>query len=54
MIEWLTGQPGLLMFGNCCLMPVAFTMLGMFLARRRPRFRSPVTFERGYDEVEDL
>ena len=44
MLSFLTNNPGVLMVGNCCLVPLICFGLGVAAARLRPRLRSPLTF----------
>jgi len=43
MINWLTAHPGVLMFGNCCFIPVVLFGIGVFVGRFRPKLRVPFT-----------
>ena len=46
MINFLTENPGILMFLNCCLGPAVCFTIGFLFAKFRPTFRSPITLDR--------
>jgi hypothetical protein len=54
MIGFLTDNPGVLLFLNCCLAPLILFGLGVAVGRFRPRFRLPFTLDRHDHYNEEL
>jgi len=54
MLNFLTEHPTFLFLGNCCLMPVLFTLFGVWIGRFRPRLRMPFTMDPHRDELEEF
>lgn len=46
MINWLSQNPGVLLFLNCCAGPIVCVVIGYLIAIYRPRLRMPVTMDR--------
>lgn len=53
MINFLTENPGVLMFLNCIIVPAVCFTLGYLFAKFRPQFRSPITLERDAESIEE-
>lgn len=54
MIGWLSENPLMLAFANCCVAPLVSAAIGYLVAVYRPRLQSPVVLsQRDDDDLAD-